>query len=106
MIIPDDGLTFPYDIDSDATLIVKWSNGKTSSSECYINQCIFEIEDFDAKIFREYEDTAEIKEVLVQVIPADCENTYCFACVTKEEKERTNDDFCYWYELYDEEDEQ
>ena len=97
-IIPDDALTF-YGYDEEARLIVRWSNGKQSTSKCTINSVSFYVSEFRASVFKKYAETAEITEVVVQVQPEYTKEKNYFRCITKEDRDRTGDKLSYWYSL-------
>jgi len=97
-IIPDDALTF-YGYDEEARLIVRWSNGKQSTSKCTINSVSFYVSEFRAAVFKKYAENAEITEVVVQVQPEYTKEKNYFRCITKEDRDRTGDKLSYWYSL-------
>ena len=101
-IVPDDALDFC--LNDSATLIVRWSDDRISTSKCIINQCTFEIIEFDDEVFTPQTYTAEVEAVFVEVQSEFSDTKYCFACVTEEERNRANDEFSYWYSLECDED--
>lgn len=82
-------------------IIVFWDNEKTTSSKCEVD-CGLEVYDFNPKIFKKYIDTAKITDVVVKVTPGYGKECNYFSCISEEEKERTNDEFSYYYCLDDE----
>jgi hypothetical protein len=106
-IIPDDALEF-YGYDEEARLIVRWSNGKQSTSKCTINPVSFYVSEFRATAFNKYAETAEITEVVVEVQPEYTKEKNYFRCIAKEDRDRAGDKLSYWYSLNpnDEDDEE
>lgn len=106
-IVPDDALVF-YGYDEPARLVVRWSNGKQSTSKCTINPVSFYVSEFRAAVFKKYAETAEITEVVVEVQPEYTKEKNYFRCITKEDRNRTGDKLSYWYSLNpdDEDDEE
>lgn len=100
-ILPDDGLEFvDYNEDTYKKIIVNWDNGEKTSSECDIEWNL-QVINFDFDIFTKYADTAKIESVNVEVTPYFSKECNCFNCVSKEERDQTNDEFTYWYCLDD-----
>lgn len=85
--------------DDSATLIVRWNDGKISTSECSINTFTFEVEEFEDEVFTSHAYDSEVEAVFVEVKLELSDSKYCFACITEEERERTSDEFSYWYSL-------
>lgn len=96
MVIPDDDEEF-YDIGKQATLFVYWSNGETSQTKCRIDVASNKVYGYKRSVFTEYEGSAEIRWVAVEVKPYGGKERYLRWCITKEERERTNDCVTYWY---------
>ena len=100
-ILPDDGFDFfLYYEDMLGKLIVNWDNGEQSFSECSI-EWNFEVVEFDHSIFKTYADSAKIESVIIEVTPYYSDECNRFNCISKEERDRTNDEFSYWYCLDD-----
>jgi len=84
--------------DIEGKLIIEWSDGIQSSTNCVINGDTHEISDFNPSIF-EREDTskANITKLFVRFDPFETGNEYDFLCVSKEERDNTADDDIFWY---------
>ena len=103
MVIPDDDEEF-YKIGKQATLVIYWSNGKTSQTKCRIDVASNKVYGYKREVLAEYEDSAEIRWVAVEVKPLFGKDHYLRLCITKEERERTSDCVSYWYSTDPEED--
>ena len=66
----------------------------------------FEVNEFDTEIFKTYADSAKIVSVIVEVTPYYSEECNRFNCISKDERERTNDEFSYWYRIDDEDEDE
>lgn len=62
--------------------------------------------DFKQDIFKTYKNTAKITDVILEWKPYYSEEYYRFHCISKEERDATNDECNYWYVLYDDEDDE
>ena len=96
MVIPDDDEEF-YKIGKQATLIVYWSNGEVTRSKCRIDVASNKVYGYKSETLTEYEGSAEIRFVAVEVKTAFDKNSYLRWCITKEEREKNNDCVTYWY---------
>ena len=103
MVIPDDNEEF-YRTGKQATLVVYWSNEKTSQTRCRIDVTCNKVYGYNREVFSEYADSAEILWVAVEVTPRIGKDHYLRWCITKEERERTNDHVSYWYSMDPKED--
>lgn len=104
-LIPKTGdigdIAFDYYDDLEGKLFVNWSNGKQTFSQCSVSWDL-ELVDFDSNIFTIYNNSAKIESVIVEVTPYYADECTCFNCISREERDRTNDEFSYWYRLDDE----
>lgn len=81
-----------------ATLLVEWSDEKTTETPCFIQHEDHLVCGFDYNVFsRNDEPTAKIKNVCVRFIPLEDGNEYIFQCVSQAERDTTDDNEIFWY---------
>lgn len=83
----------------DGKLIVEWEDGQRNASPCFIYSKQNQVYGFDHDIFtREDNSAAQIVKTFVRFNPQKTGNEYDFLCVSKEERDRTEDEDIFWYD--------
>lgn len=95
-IIPDDAYDF-YDEDPDATILVHWSNGETSTAKCKVDAKTNKLYGYRRKVFAAHQKNATITGVEVEVKPCFGKERYTYDCITKEQRIEKKDYVSYWY---------
>ena len=89
------------DFDSEAVegeLKVDWSDGVQTSVPCLIYPEDHRIDDFNYSVFtRKDNSMATSQKVFVRFMPFDNGNEYDFMCVSKTERDATEDQDIFWY---------
>ena len=80
-------------------IMVQWDDGNRYSTACLINAENHQVFDFNHDIFiREDNSDAHIAKVFVRVDPLKTGNEFDLLCISKEERDRANDDEVFWYD--------
>ena len=83
----------------EAKMMVEWDDGNRYASPCLISAEEHLVFDFDHDIFmREDNPAAKITKTFVRFAPFASGYEYDFLCVSKEERDRTQDDEIFWYD--------
>lgn len=90
----------------DGKLIVEWDDGYRDATPCWIYSTKNLVYGFNHNIFiRDDNPNAHIVKTFVRFSLSHSGNEYDFLCVSKEERDRTEDEEIFWYDP-DEEDEE
>lgn len=82
-----------------AKIMVEWDDGNRYSTACRICAEQHLVFDFNHDIFtREDNPTTKITKIFVRFSPFDSGYEYDFQCVSKDERDQTNDDEIFWYD--------
>lgn len=80
-------------------LIVEWDDGHRETTPCLLYSMKNLVFGFAREIFtRKANPTAQIVKTFVRFDPMKTGNEYEFLCVSKEERDRTEDEDIFWYE--------
>lgn len=81
-----------------ATLLVEWSDGKITETQCIIQHEDHMVCGFDYNVFsRTDEATVKINNTVVRFDPLETGNEYVFRCISQAERDEMNDDEIFWY---------
>lgn len=79
-------------------IIVRWTNGKSTTSKCSIDAGDHRVYAYAEKVMQnKWNDEAQIESVSIEVKPLQGGATYEFECVSKEEMKKTGGNTVYWY---------
>lgn len=79
-------------------IIVRWTNGKITTSKCSIDAGNHRVYNYAEKVMQnKWNDEAQVESVSIEVKPLRGGATYEFECVSKEEMEKIGSKTIYWY---------
>ena len=97
MIVRDEGQRV-YCGDKNVCLIVNWSNGKTTTSDCFVDVTTLRVHGYSEDVMQnQWNDGAVIDFVEVEVQPFEYGETYYFRCFREDEVLPEFQNYSYWY---------
>lgn len=97
MIVRDEEYRFHCN-DVEACMVVHWSNGKTTLSDCHVDVATLGVYNYSESVMQnQWDDGASIDRVELEVQPVDYGETHYFRCYSRDEVTPKYKNYSYWY---------